>query len=397
MRKAQTTPPKFWNVAAQKDGIGTIDLFGEIIDINRPKWVDDLTKIYYTNADFKKDMAAMNGCHEITVNINSAGGDYFLGVAIHNTLRALAAGGTKIKTVIQGAACSAAAVIFAAGDERLVYPGSVLMIHGVSCYVDILGILNIHAVNDKIAELRKLTKAMDAMNDGMAAIYAEICNMDQAEAKKMIDDNAERWMSAADALQLRFATGMAAEAADLRMVACANADTVALYSNGRLLSDHFRAPQNALALGITTAAEPPARTANTNPENMSTNPPKPAEISAEEQQRIANEAVAADRKRIAAIDAAAAKLPGVVDAAFIESAKYGSDTTQPMTVAEFHAALIERVDPAKIAAANYAETRRNETQPNNSVTTSPAAVNPPAKPDAIASFTAKLKENPNLR
>lgn len=397
MKNRPETPPRFWNVAASDGTIGTIDLFGEIIDINRTNYLDEnCIATLYTNSDFKSDIEAVSGCSEIVVNINSVGGDYFLGLAIHNTLRALAASGKKITTVIQGAACSAAAVIFAAGDNRLVYPGSMLMIHGVRAEVLIWDSCNIHDVNDHVSDLRKLAKAMDAMNDGMAAMFAKMTGSTEEETKKMIDDNAEKWMSAAEAMDNHFATGYADEAADLQIVARADSDTFALYSHGRLLSDSFRAPQNALALGIKTAAAAPAAPGKTD-NNMNSNESTPAAPTAEEQKRIVNDALSADRKRIAAIDAAAAKLPGVVDAAFVTVAKYGDDQHEPMSVADFHAALIDKVDLARLAGGSHVSDRTAETAPSNSVVNAPVnPAEPPPAADPIASFEAKAKKDPNL-
>ena len=63
---------------------------------------------------------------EINVFINSYGGEVAEGLAIYNALRRHKA---KVKTYCDGFACSAASVVFMAGDERIMSNASLLMIH----------------------------------------------------------------------------------------------------------------------------------------------------------------------------------------------------------------------------------------------------------------------------
>ena len=65
-------------------------------------------------------------CDQINVYINSYGGEVAEGLAIYNQLKRHKA---KVKTVCDGFACSAASVVFMAGDERIMSTASLLMIH----------------------------------------------------------------------------------------------------------------------------------------------------------------------------------------------------------------------------------------------------------------------------
>lgn len=65
-------------------------------------------------------------CAEVTVHINSMGGEVAQGVAIYNALKAHKA---HVTTVCEGFACSIASVIFMAGDTRIMRNASLLMIH----------------------------------------------------------------------------------------------------------------------------------------------------------------------------------------------------------------------------------------------------------------------------
>ena len=63
---------------------------------------------------------------EITMYINSPGGDVDSGLAIYDTMQFVK---SKIKTVVVGLAASMASVILAAGNERLALPHSKVLIH----------------------------------------------------------------------------------------------------------------------------------------------------------------------------------------------------------------------------------------------------------------------------
>lgn len=69
------------------------------------------------------------GGSEITIYINSPGGSVNAGLAIYDYMRAMK---SPITTVCIGNACSMGAIIFLAGDRRLVMPHSEIMIHDAS-------------------------------------------------------------------------------------------------------------------------------------------------------------------------------------------------------------------------------------------------------------------------
>lgn len=367
----QKTPSKFWNIADNGDGTGTIDLNGELVDIRRTEWFEELSiGNYYTSDDFANDIAACAGMSEVTVNINSPGGDLYMGIAIHNALRSL---NCKVKTVIQGIAASAASIIFCAGDERLVYPGSVLMVHGVLTHVDVYGYMNEGDITDAIQELKQRKKALATMNEAIASTYASITGKSKEEHLAIISGSGEKYMTADDAISEGFATGYVdGKAAKLKMVACAG--KTHLYSGETLLTKDFHAPQNALALGIETAEEAPQVAEDTEAKKQeeiqmskTENNPAPAEemISKAAATEMQNAAIAADRKRIADIDAIAAKWGDNIDSELVNKAKYGNDTEQPMSAEQFALAAMNAIDPSK----SFAATRAQELAPSNSVAT----------------------------
>ena len=402
-------PQKFWNVLTDKGtGKGEITLEGEIVE-TPPTDMCGMVMAgnYYTSEEFRKDLAACEGLEEVTVNINSIGGDLFQGIAIHNALRALPC---KVKTVVQGVAASAASIIFCAGDERLVYPGSVLMVHGVLSYVDFYGYVNEHGITELQAQLKNLRKSVAVMNNAVADIYADTTGKTHEECLAMIADNAELYMSGADAIAQGFASGYAADGyvPDVRMVACAG--KTALYSNSKLLTDDFKAPRlNADALGIKQTTEAPTAEVETKQEdNMSeenthiegvSEEEKPVDNTTETKPEVTETAptqeatagdvkaaIAADRKRIAAIDSIAKRWSNVVDAELVEVAKYGNENKEPMTAEAFAFAVMSSVDPAKLAAGNnnFIAARESETQDNNKVTASATALEYPTNTERNA-------------
>ncbi|MFE3839471.1 head maturation protease, ClpP-related [Pseudogemmobacter sonorensis] len=97
------------------------------------------------------------GERDVTVNINSPGGNFFSGLAIYNLLRAHPA---KVVVNVLGMAGSAASIIAMAGDEIAMADGSQIMIHKASGVI----VGNTYA----LAEGMKLLAQVDEV---MAEIY----------------------------------------------------------------------------------------------------------------------------------------------------------------------------------------------------------------------------------
>lgn len=103
-----------------------------------------------------EDLAAVKDKGHITVKLNSCGGDLYTGIAIHNALKALSG---EVNVIVEGIAASAASVIMCAGDTVTVYPGSLIMIHGVS--VMLWDYMNMQ-------DMKQLMKGMDASERAVA-------------------------------------------------------------------------------------------------------------------------------------------------------------------------------------------------------------------------------------
>jgi ATP-dependent Clp protease, protease subunit len=129
------------------------------------------------------------GNQDITVNINSPGGDFFEGLAIFNLLREHPA---KVTIKVMGLAASAASVIAMAGDEIRMGAGSFLMIH--NAWVVAIG--NQH-------DMRDAANVLEPFDAAMADIYAARTGQKRNDVEKLMD--AETWLGAGDAVSKGFA------------------------------------------------------------------------------------------------------------------------------------------------------------------------------------------------
>ncbi|KTS73061.1 head maturation protease, ClpP-related [Pantoea stewartii] len=129
------------------------------------------------------------GGADVTVNINSPGGDMFEGLAIYNLLREYEG---KVTVKVLGLAASAASIIAMAGDEVQIGRGAFLMIH--NCWVYAMG--NRH-------DLQQIATDMEPFDKAMNDIYGARTGLDAATIDAMMD--AETYIGGSDAVQKGFA------------------------------------------------------------------------------------------------------------------------------------------------------------------------------------------------
>ena len=129
------------------------------------------------------------GNKDVTVSINSPGGDYFEGLAIYNLLREHPA---NVTVKIVGIAASAASVIAMAADEVQIARAGFLMIHNTWVF----------AMGDR-NELRSVADWLEPFDLAAVDIYAARTGIDAKELGKMLDR--ETWIGGADAVEKGFA------------------------------------------------------------------------------------------------------------------------------------------------------------------------------------------------
>ena len=159
-----------------------IYIFG---DITSWEWLEsDVSS--YTLARAIQDLDV----DEISVHINSYGGEVAEGLAIHNSLKNHPA---KVRTICDGFACSAASVVFMAGEERVMNPASLLMVHNAWT-----------SASGSAKELRKAADDLEVISSASAETYRARVNLSDEELTALLDS--ETWITPADALSWGFAT-----------------------------------------------------------------------------------------------------------------------------------------------------------------------------------------------
>lgn len=136
---------------------------------------------------FKDELNAGSG--DITVWINSPGGDCVAAAQIYNML-ANYKGNVTVK--IDGIAASAASVIAMAGSTVLMSPVSMMMIHNPATF----------AFGDH-SEMEKAIEMLDGVKDFIINAYTLKTGMSRAKLSRLMD--AETWMDATKAVELGFA------------------------------------------------------------------------------------------------------------------------------------------------------------------------------------------------
>ncbi len=183
---------KFWKwknadiadeMSEKKETERTLFLDGVIAE---ESWFDDEV----TPQIFKDEL--MSGTGNVTVWINSVGGDCIAAARIYNMLAEYMG---KVTVKIDGIAASAASVIAMAGDEILMSPVSTMMIHNPLTFV--------------CGDHNEMEKAADMLNEVKESIinaYELKTGLSRAKLSHLMES--ETWMNANKAVELGFADGI---------------------------------------------------------------------------------------------------------------------------------------------------------------------------------------------
>jgi len=173
---------KFWNfTSSKKEKVLKIDGY-----IAEESWFEDDV----TPKQFATELAKIKG--DLTVYINSGGGDCFAASQIYTMLKEHDG---KITVKIDGVAASAASVIAMSGDEVLMSPTSLLMIHNPASMI--------------FGEVEDLEQGIEMLNEVKASIinaYSLKTGLSNVKLSNMMD--AETWFSAKKAVEFGFADKM---------------------------------------------------------------------------------------------------------------------------------------------------------------------------------------------
>lgn len=170
---------KFWNWVKNEAG-RTLYFDGYIA---QDSWFDD----DITPKKFKTELTASTG--DIAVWLNSPGGDVFAASQIYTMLKEYEG---KVTVKIDGLAASAASVIAMAGDEIVMSPVAMMMIHNPAT-----------VIFGEAADLASGIKMLSEVKESIINAYEQRTGLPRNKISSMMD--AETWFSAQKAVELGFA------------------------------------------------------------------------------------------------------------------------------------------------------------------------------------------------
>lgn len=306
----------FWNFQDSTGGdAADLYIYGPIV--SSASWWDDSIDA----VQFSEDLKALGG-KDVTVHINSPGGDVFAAHAIHNQLIAYAG---NVDVVIDGIAASAATIIAMAGACITMPTNSMMMIHNPA-----MGLDDHYTADD----LDKYANALRAVRQSIIAAYMKRVSVDQAQIEQMMD--AETWLTAQECVDMGLADAIDGHIKSVldgnNLIVNSLKIDITNYKNREGLAHCVNAQDekkgaevlskskleeilNALGLRIDDAAEPQPAPAKA---------PTTEAAPTTDAKAIAAAAVAQERQRMADLDAVADGNPAV--AAIINTAKHNGQT-----------------------------------------------------------------------
>lgn len=174
-----TATTKFWKIHNEADEPAELLLYGEISD---QTWYGDEV----TPKQFAEDLQALQG-KDLTVRVNSPGGDVFAAQAIYNQLKLY---GGHVTMRIDGLAASAATIITCAGDTVIMPSNALFMIHNPKGAL--MGFY-------ESGELNKYASALDTIKQSIVNVYSQRTNGVLSEVQLKHKMDAETWMTADEA------------------------------------------------------------------------------------------------------------------------------------------------------------------------------------------------------
>lgn len=324
-------PSKFWQVKNEVNGNSEILLYGPIAG-ESSWWGDEVTP-----RSFAEDLENLGG-KDVTVRINSGGGDVFAAHAIHNQLVAYKG---RVTVVIDGLAASAATIIAVAGDKIIMPSNALFMIHNPA-----IGLSDYYGAE----ELLKAAEALNTIKGSIVAVYRKRCKASAEELAAMMD--AETWMGAAECLEKGFVdeiqgsvspvlngSSLIVNSVNFDMKNFKNQDALKACLNKKMevqsMNNKLEAFLNGLGLKLVDENQPTASV-----QNVTTQQP------AVDAEQIAKNAVEAERQRVAALEALDGGDNPAVTAIIAEAKKNGKTADD----VKLYINAVKTIPPAQNAA-----------------------------------------------
>lgn len=207
-----------YNMIETDDDSVEINMYGNVVS-RQPVdiWTGEpLPGLYIALDSFLKDLDGIKEKKNIKVHINSVGGELSAGLAIMNRLSQLKG---KVTTICDALAASAAGLILQAGDERLMFPGSQIMLHSAS--------MLLYGYYDS-AELSKIINNLESANKTVVDSYAKRTGNTPESIMELLKN--ETWMTGQEAIDAGYADGFVTEGIEAKLTMSADGKTI--YANG---------------------------------------------------------------------------------------------------------------------------------------------------------------------
>jgi len=184
---------KFWQFRNQTEESAELLLYGDISDTSW--WGDEVTP-----KQFADELNALGGINEITVRINSGGGDVFAATAIGNMLEQHKA---NVTAKIDGLCASAATIVACHCSKVVAANDSTYMIHPVK--------MGLFGYADAVT-LQQYLDALGAIRDNIISLYAKKTGRNKDEVAEQMDNTS--WFTGAEAKENGFVDELIDEAED---------------------------------------------------------------------------------------------------------------------------------------------------------------------------------------
>lgn len=189
---------KPYNFVELEDNSVEITMYGNVVQ-DRPIdfWTGEpIPGLFIVLSEFLQELEKIKEKEQITVRINSGGGELYAAISIYNRLKEL----KNVITIVDGLAASAASVILQAGKIRKVYAGSQVMIHGASLFL--YGSYNIQGLEEK-------KKSLEAANHAALQSYLERTGLEIEQIKE--DMKITSWMTGKEVIEKGYADELIAD------------------------------------------------------------------------------------------------------------------------------------------------------------------------------------------
>lgn len=171
-----------------------LDVFidGDIVDAETQEiyreWFNDQTSVSFKS--FRSEILS-SGIKNISITINSRGGQIFDAMAMHDFIQQLEGEGYNIETIGIGMVCSAATFILSASKKSKISSNAYYMIHNVS-----------GGVWGDVNEVEKYSTQLRNFNNNLRDFYVSLTGKTAEEIQALMD--AETWFYGKEAVENGF-------------------------------------------------------------------------------------------------------------------------------------------------------------------------------------------------